>query len=67
MNDNNKLEIIRVGRSEEIDLLSPIEQGLIYGGENIVICKKGYEEGDGIEGVSCKCGYKAKEESSAPD
>lgn len=29
MNDNNKLEIIRSGRSEEIDLLTPIEQGLI--------------------------------------
>lgn len=65
MRDNNKLEIIRAGRSVEIDLLTPIEQGLIYGGENEVDCGQGYVKTFFSE--KCDCNYKSKGEGSAPD
>lgn len=51
----NEMEVMRMVKVEDIDILNPNEQDEILGGGTETQCQKGYST---FLGTSCECGYK---------
>ena len=49
----NDLVVLRQGFEDSLNLLADNEMDFLKGGDNVVVCGKGYDSGRG----TCKCGY----------
>lgn len=49
----NDLVVLRQGFEDSLNLLADNEMDFLKGGDNVVVCGKGYDSGRG----KCKCGY----------